>query len=575
MNDFITPAVKTKDLDSKILERIERDPVLMEHLMHRLLDEVKPLMYSLGIENFSVVEAFDIPHIINISDQIIAIENSRFMAINGSGYLIPLSTIDLTGSKARGFLETSSKPLLVSKWIEGVYSGDPNELPRVLAKIRQKTMEIVTSYLRINRYANSINRGVDMFIEKTTLRLNEQVASYRQPYKTLTDKLKSKMSSETKWIDEVMKDFTLHFPEFLDFLNLVCAARFAPDRRKAFLWLNAEAGWGKGFLMEAFKRIELVTGLSEKDVEAAFEGKPVGIDPDLTAKSFILLFDEAKYVKSEMKQLNNEITMAPKFEKRTTVPVYLKLFTTAEGMDSLSGEEGVEKQFAERFCYMSGKGRIEDRPLFKELHSHLYLKALTFSIAEYIDQYVDEMREIGEEEAYIIAETQLNAIHDEYRIDNALGGLQSSIEEHAAELTKLIRSVGKLHYEREVSHSMNAHLPVELDCLPDHLLKHLRRDVSLAYTGAERTQVYLLKKPMSFIKLWIKFVVNSSEVVKVGFKAKAICESASDYPIDKPRRVFERVDDTVTKIFKGVIVNKVEIIKDDVMPDCDVDVSFL
>src|SRR5690606_33172232 len=150
------------------------------------------------------------------------------------------------------------------------------------------------------------------------------------------------------------------------------AARFAPDRRQAFLWLHCPHGWGKSMFLGALKGLGLVVEVSGKEAEACFEGKPVGLDPNQLARSWVLAFDEARGVKAETKQLAHSLLLTPKYSPRTEVPVYLKLFMSAEGMDSLAGSEGVEGQFADRFSYMSGQGRVEDRELFKRLGGGAY-----------------------------------------------------------------------------------------------------------------------------------------------------------------------------------------------------------
>jgi len=53
-------------------------------------------------------------------------------------------------------------------------------------------------------------------------------------------------------------------------------------------------------------------------------------------------------VKSELKQLQSQITLSPKNQLSCTVEIFAKVFTSAESVGSLVTENGVEDQFANR-----------------------------------------------------------------------------------------------------------------------------------------------------------------------------------------------------------------------------------
>ena len=64
-------------------------------------------------------------------------------------------------------------------------------------------------------------------------------------------------------------------------------------------------------------------------------GAPVGLSADNFKRAIVLWVDEFKSVKSELKQLQNEIELSPKNQVRQSVAIYTKLFTSAESVASL------------------------------------------------------------------------------------------------------------------------------------------------------------------------------------------------------------------------------------------------
>ncbi|WP_197431085.1 PriCT-2 domain-containing protein, partial [Aliiruegeria sabulilitoris] len=138
--------------------------------------------------------------------------------------------------------------------------------------------------------------------------------------------------------DKVIDDFREHFPEFDKLLEWIVACRFADDRKKSYLWMRASSDFGKGLIFTLMKDLGAVVEMSIKEVEAAFEGKPLAKGPEDFRRALVLWVDEFKTVKSELKQLQNDITLAPKFGMSSTVQLFAKIFTSAETVASLAGD---------------------------------------------------------------------------------------------------------------------------------------------------------------------------------------------------------------------------------------------
>jgi hypothetical protein len=215
---------------------------------------------------------------------------------------------------------------------------------------------------------------------------------------------------------------------------VLVAARFAGDRKKAYLWLFATTDWGKGILLGALSQLGLVVNLHVKEVEAMFEGKPVGRSPLDFKRAFVLAIDEFKTVKAELKQLQSIIELAPKNQLTSSVEVFTKLFLSAESVASLVGENGVEDQFANRMSIFREHGSIEDRPLFIKVGKDAYRNAMASYIAEKINQAVARLRPMGREEATRWADEAVTKFHRTHGLDTVYERFSESLPDLVGQL---------------------------------------------------------------------------------------------------------------------------------------------
>ncbi len=261
----------------------------------------------------------------------------------------------------------------------------------------------------------------------------------------------------------VVEDYKTHFPDFDLLLKVLCAARFANDRRQAFIWLHVVSNWGKGLLQAIFEEIGIVVELSVKEIEAALEGKPLGREASDFLRAWILWIDEFKAAKSEIKQLNRKISGSPKNQLNFEAPVYLKMFTSAENVDSLAGDKGVEDQFVSRFSYLNPKPSDNDlRVLFMQ-NKGKYKHALAKYVARELNLFVSGMKALGREESASCCDKILTQFNKEYNIGIRFGKLNDSVKEVADEIKEIL-----------IKH---ARAPLELTTigqLPDKLPRHLR-----------------------------------------------------------------------------------------------------
>lgn len=530
----------------RLKQRFDEDEIFRDGLFTPLHDQLVTLLHANGakVSTASVLSLVNWQAVVKTADFTYAEDANAFHVMNTFGDLVRTTASDLIGKGHQGQIQRLFGEPVYSSEIAKIMGGVDVELQSKLTReSRSLVMNILLQYAKTYRQASTRRIAVDLFSKQASLAVEGGEALYSRPLELVAIK-------EQQHAQAVMADFTEHFPELADFIELLCAARFAPDRRQAFLWLQCTPGWGKSMLLSALAQLGLVVEISGKEAEACFEGKPVGLDPNKLARAWVLAFDEARYVKTETKQLAKSLHLTPKYGQRTEVPVYLKLFISAEDIDSLAGTEGVETQFADRFSYMSGSGRVEDRPLFKQLGGGAYVRCLAAGIALRVTRYVEVKRHDGRDQAEKDAETQLKSLHAQYRITHSQTDLRDTLKDYAEELKTLLREFAAWKHIGPMPHSVAV--------LPTDLQRRLESSCIMGFIGPrdERIGVICLKRPKAFVGDWLGTLVDRSERVKVTYKVREICNMVSELPADKATRLYSTANDTIGEYVKAVTVNR-------------------
>lgn len=315
---------------------------------------------------------------------------------------------------------------------------------------------------------------------------------------------------------EVMADYKKHFPEFDDLLDAIVAAKFAPDRKEAYLWLHCVSDWGKGFLIGILRELDIVTEISVSEAEKAFTGSPVALSELDFHNSFVVVFDEFKNVKAELKQLQNYIKLSPKNQLRVECQLHFKLFLSKEAVHSLAGDRGIDDQFANRFALIRGKSTIVRRPVFKHKGKGQYLRAAAHYVADHMNKRIEEYRDLNRDKAEREASEALTWFHQEYGIDKYYDRSSISLQEIADDFGAWLAdfNVDDLSTDRQ-----------------DRAL--LRENV---FRGDE-DRCYL-KSPAVVFSHWARRYIDPSELKKVSMAKDEVFEhlSADDEGV-KPRKV--------------------------------------
>jgi hypothetical protein len=302
---------------------------------------------------------------------------------------------------------------------------------KIIKAAHAAVIDPILDHLKFENQRDQVEFTVDMFAKRAKLQLKEDVVRIVLTHKPL---------DESGTVDQaVIDDYRAHFPQIDQVLAFIIAARFALDRKKAYLWLFMQSDWGKGFLMGVLKDHGLVVEMSVREIEGIFEGKPAGRSPADFKRAMILAVDEFKAVKSELKQLQSEIYLAPKYQLTARVEIFTKLFLSAESVGSLVTENGVEDQFANRMSMITGAGTINQRPLYQADQGHYYRSVVSY-IGKTLNRLIADYRNLDRKGAERRADGVLNAFIGEHGLDQHYARLSDSYPDVAMQAVEWVRN---------------------------------------------------------------------------------------------------------------------------------------
>lgn len=446
--------------------------------------------------------------------------NGKFAILNRNDELIELTVKDFKEFVfRRNFGRVFRTDFLNAAIREKNLSEDEEtSLREYLAELEQGPF---IELIKLFKQAKSLNIEVDIFAKRGTMSVSDSIATISLPHRRLV----AKSDFEMPIVKQVVTDYSQHFPEFKAFLDLVLHARFATDRRHAFVWLHSPSSWGKGFLLAIFAQLGLVVEVSAAEIEKAMAGGPVGLSMTDTLRAWILFVDEFKSASSELKLLNKQISISPKNQLRCSVPLYTKLFASAESVRSLVGD-GVESQFNNRFAYLSPSTqdhKIDGRQVFKDVGKATYLGALVRYVAYYLNDGVNRLRAMGAIEASKVADEFVEAYQAGRRLQTTFGNLDDAVDEMVAAIRHCLAE-----YARWTDSGRNmADTPDVVQGIGPQLLATIKRTAIIGYVSEggnskQRKKAIVLGEPVQFIKSYVALSGDRSTVGKMQYKADII-----------------------------------------------------
>lgn len=366
-----------------------------------------------------------------------------------------------------------------------------------------------------HKVVHDLQMQVDMFAEEMTPHMHRNAAVITLPWRGL-------MCMEGDVADAaVVADYKAHNPHFDDIIEFVVMSRFASNRKLSYMWMQGDSDFGKGFLFApsgVFGGLGLVASVSVREIEKALEGSPVGISRSSLVDAWVLWIDEFKGVKSEIKELDNTISASPKNQLKFTTPLYVKMFTSAEDVASLTGEAGVEDQFARRFSYIRGNGQLSARALHKRGSRH-YTGAVRVYASSRINELVAELQSLGPVGAGDKAEEWLREYHDRAGITRSFNSLDDAVAMEAAELRDLFQRVTDYMWKNDTPNRAVMQRVFNVD---EGVLKALFDNFERGFVQCKKACI--IRKPYKIVSLWLESRYDRSEVAKMGWKKRQIVD---------------------------------------------------
>lgn len=430
----------------------------------------------------------------------------KYYCLDRTGELLMFNDAKWRVGMKATFGATHDDELLISILTEiaKYMPGAEKEKQKFIASCAGMIDTAITNHIFTKRQFGTIKVNVDMFTDNARMDLYDGLVTLTLPH----------LPFEQGSVDDaVVADYKEHWPMLDEFLDLVVASRFARSRKKAFLWIKTQSDWGKSFLLSLMSGIGVSIEMSAQEVEKAFSGQPIGRTMHDFRRCWVVAFEEFKSAKSELKQLEQSIQFSPKMMPTIEAQLYLKLFLSAEAVESLaSTNSGIEDQFANRFSRLEPEGgKLTDRALYKESYSK-YGNSLKWYVAEYLNNRVTQYRAMGEQSATDLGDNEVVAFHNKYGIDKTFERLSVKLPEMAKDFLEWL--ISNYRIASKVSADKGHHHPLN---------KYQTEVLSYALTKRASTgYVLYVRNPSKLLGLFLEETQSSPERGKLAYKTDAI-----------------------------------------------------
>jgi len=218
------------------------------------------------------------------------------------------------------------------------------------------------------------------------------------------------VSEDTK--KNILNEYRDHWhSNFEEVLEWIVNCRFSNSRRESYLHLRVNAGFGKSFFMSVFKELGLFVECDYEDFK-----NPSPLDPILFENSIGMVVDEFTIFKQEFKKLTHNMSLTAKYKLKTEVPLYAKLFLSAEHSPSFT--DGVDKQITDRVASLDFEGKnLNNLELFQEHGNIVYFSVIKEYCYNFIVNKINEMIELGEINSSNKADIAIKSFHSNHRLN--------------------------------------------------------------------------------------------------------------------------------------------------------------
>lgn len=232
----------------------------------------------------------------------------------------------------------------------------------------------------------------------------------------------------TEEAKEIIEDYKEHFPEITEVLKWVVACRFNEARRSSYLYLRVNAGFGKSFFLSLLEELGIavkVKGSQLKDNSAG------DLSPSMFRNSYAMAIDEFTHFAQELKDMTNTMSLSAKWQLAERVPLYAKIFLSAEKSSSFFGEAGVDAQIAERvnLLDLSHSMKINERIVFNK-NKMKYKETLKLYFHKIIEAETKKYIDMGRSESALKSDEYMNDFNAAHKITaNAIEKIKEAVHE--------------------------------------------------------------------------------------------------------------------------------------------------
>ena len=428
-------------------------------------------------------------------------ENSLFNVSSGKYYGLTRSGNKLVTRSKEDFWGsiTSEWGMPLEDDVVSVLAGEGRTAGKRTA-ILKATRDSFLEFIRAERQFEEYQEAVCVYQEEAALDYDDRlkVCRYIQPHKPF---------KERAYDQSIVDDYKLHFPELDDVIALIAAARCSSNAKQAYLWLHCGSDWGKNVFTSMLGELNTVTRTSTAQLKKMLKGEPVGKNLTDFMGKLVLHVDEFKSSISEIKELDSEVTLSPKGMLEVTTPLYVKLFTSAEHVESLAGESGVDAQFCNRFNYIAHETSITERRKVVEVGIPEYIHNCSAYIAEVLNRHIERITSQGDRlKCQRLAQEIVGQFHEKYGIGLSYGSLQEAIPAYAERI--------RAYLIDEVEEAVKARK--RFDSEPLRMIHRARNTRQLYLSASKRV-----------VKQWLRDNLDPAEYRTVSYKAKDIVQHLS------------------------------------------------
>lgn len=300
--------------------------------------------------------------------------------------------------------------------------GTVKKIEEFRLKMAKAIREAISGELRYSQQAKQVRLEIDIFATTPRLKKERGGAVFylcHTPY------------AGGDFDQAIADDYLAHFPDFPALLDAIVAARFASSRKSAYILLQAISDWGKDFLLGpkgVFATLGVAICLSEEDVIKILSGANSGHLAEEFLGCLMLVINEPTQVTKIQYRLEESLTITSKFLAAVNVPLFTKVFTSADPVPGLSDVDGVDSQIANRFSLVKGEGDIKARPVFVQDKGYYFDNLCNYTASE-INNRIAAYIAMGEAQARKEADAALGAWHQKHGIANQQGDITASYEQ--------------------------------------------------------------------------------------------------------------------------------------------------